>query len=601
MKWIICFSISMAIFAAAIIYAILKAVGKYKRGRILTPFNVLFFGIFLSSFTAVIPIYGEIISQGADNAFIRIWETFTFSLHHTFQLFTLDVDRDIILNNINCDRPVLKALYSFALSVAIVVAPALTFGFVVSFFKNLSAYFRYVLHRYSNVYIFSELNEESLALGKSIKEKDGKNLIVYTDVFENNEELSYERAERARELHAICFKKDILTVNFKRHAKNSFITFFVIGEDETENATQTIKLAEIYKDRKNTKLFVFSKNTESELLLNKIDRGALKIRRVNKIRSVINRLLDTKGVTLFENAKQTENGEKTISAVIIGTGLFGTEMLKALTWYCQMDGYKIVIDVFGKDKTAEDRFSALAPEIMDKRFNGKYIHGEPEYRITFHPGYETGTRTFEDEISKLKDTTFAFVCLGTDADNIKASVELRTVFERMHIKPRIQTVVFDSNEKRALEDATNFSGQPYDISVTGDIDTMFSEDVVVNSKLENEALQRHLKWGGEEAFWKYEYNYNSSVATALHRKARIACGIPGADKAEGELTEEERQQLELLEHRRWNAYMRCEGYIYSGSREKSSRNNLGKMHHDLVEFDVLSENDKRKDSKVGSK
>ena len=36
------------------------------------------------------------------------------------------------------------------------------------------------------------------------------------------------------------------------------------------------------------------------------------------------------------------------------------------------------------------------------------------------------------------------------------------------------------------------------------------------------------------------------------------------------------------------------------SPEKSSRNDLGKMHHDLVDFDRLSEEDKRKDSQVGS-
>ena len=38
-----------------------------------------------------------------------------------------------------------------------------------------------------------------------------------------------------------------------------------------------------------------------------------------------------------------------------------------------------------------------------------------------------------------------------------------------------------------------------------------------------------------------------------------------------------------------------EGYVYSGSVEKSSRNDLAKMHHCLVPFDMLSEQDKAKD------
>ena len=63
---------------------------------------------------------------------------------------------------------------------------------------------------------------------------------------------------------------------------------------------------------------------------------------------------------------------------------------------------------------------------------------------------------------------------------------------------------------------------------------------------------------------------------------------------------EERDIIEVLEHRRWNAYMRAEGYVFSGSKDKRSRNDLAKMHHDLVDFSSLSEEDKRKDRHVGS-
>ena len=105
----------------------------------------------------------------------------------------------------------------------------------------------------------------------------------------------------------------------------------------------------------------------------------------------------------------------------------------------------------------------------------------------------------------------------------------------------------------------------------------------------------------EQAFWNFEYNYRSSVASAIHMKARIDCGIPGAAKKTEELTTEERDIIEVLEHKRWNAYMRAEGYIYSLSTDPSSRNDLAKMHHNLVEYSALDEIDKRKDSQVGTK
>jgi hypothetical protein len=46
--------------------------------------------------------------------------------------------------------------------------------------------------------------------------------------------------------------------------------------------------------------------------------------------------------------------------------------------------------------------------------------------------------------------------------------------------------------------------------------------------------------------------------------------------------------------------MRSAGYVYSGSTDPKSRDDLAKMHHDLVDFDRLSEEEKRKDSSVGT-
>ena len=123
---------------------------------------------------------------------------------------------------------------------------------------------------------------------------------------------------------------------------------------------------------------------------------------------------------------------------------------------------------------------------------------------------------------------------------------------------------------------------------------------MVESALYQAALQRHLKWGREREFWAYEFNFRSSVASAIHFEMRRLCGMPGAGKKEEELTPEERDALEVLEHRRWNAYMRSEGYVFSGSTDKASRNDLARAHNDLVPFERLSEEEKRKDSAIGT-
>ena len=597
-NWFLSFVISIIALACSIIFAICVGAGKYKRGRVLTPFNIVFGGVFISVFICLLPIYNSILSETTNS----VLKTIAFSLHNTFQIFTIDADKDIILESIACPQAWLSAAYLAYLSVAFVVAPVLTFGFLMSFFKNASAFIGYVLHYFRDVYVFSELNEKSLSLGADIRKNHKRAVIVYTDVFENNDEVSYELVERARELRAICFKKDILAINFKAHSSKSQIVFYAIGEDETENIDQALKLIDLYRQRDNTRLFVFASRIDSELLLTKADKGKIKVRRVNEVRSLVNRLLYEQGHELFENAKELPHGDKKISAVLVGLGRHGTEMLKALTWYCQMDGYHVEIDAFDADEKAEDKFQALAPELMSGKYNGVIIPEEAEYTIRIHSGFDVTTKSFADEIAKLKDATYVFISLGSDEINIRTAVDLRMQFERMKVKPVIQSVVYSTDEKMALNGITNYRGQAFDIGFIGDTNTSYSEAVIMNSELEAGALRCHLGWDGakEEEFWQYEYNYNSSVASAIHMKARVSCGIPGATKKEEDLTEEERKTIETLEHRRWNAYMRSEGYIYSGSPEKSSRNDLAKMHHDLVDYSSLTEEEKRKDSRVGT-
>ena len=536
----------------------------------------------------------------ADTTLLGIWRAFLLSIFNSMQVFAIGCEFNVVKESMAYCPNWLDVGYQVWAATLYVLAPIFTFGFVLSLFKNISAYFKYLGAFFKDVYIFSELNEKSLVLASDIRRKHKTSAIVFTDVFEDNEENSYEIIEKARELGAICFKKDVLIVNFKKHSKNKSISFFTIGRNETENLNQTIKLVSNYKDRINTHIYVFSTKIESELLLTSIDKGFAKVRRINEVQSLINRTLYERGEIIFESAKPISEEYKQISAIVVGMGSHGTEMVKALSWFGQMDGYKLEINAFDKDPLTEERFVALAPELMSADYNGVDIEGEAQYKIEIHSGVDVTSITFANIISSISNATYVFVALGNDDVNTNTAVNLRMYFERMGIHPVIQAVIYNSQQKNALTNIKNYRGQEYDIEFIGDIESSYTEDVIINSELEDDALNRHLKWGQEDEFWTYEYNYRSSMASAIHMKARMKCGIPGAAKKEAELTEEERNIIEVLEHRRWNAYMRAEGYVYSGSKDKSSRNDLAKMHHDLVDFSSLTEEEKRKDSKVGT-
>jgi hypothetical protein len=202
---------------------------------------------------------------------------------------------------------------------------------------------------------------------------------------------------------------------------------------------------------------------------------------------------------------------------------------------------------------------------------------------------------FDRIVTELPQTTYAFVALGDDEKNIAIAIKLRILFERLGYKTKIQAVVYNTDKKEALIGVKNYAGQGYDIDFIGDMKTSYSEEVIMDSEVEDKALERHKKWGSESSFWQFDYNYKSSIASAIHSSLKRECGIPGIHLAPEQREETERDNIRMLEHRRWNAYMRSEGFAYSGSIEKSSRNGLAKLHNWIVPFDELPLSEKEKD------
>ncbi len=595
MIWNICFIISPLIILVSVLYALAVA-RNYKSDRVLTPFYIIFAGVFLSVFIGLIPMFSSMLAE--ESGFIL--KLCVFDILQTIQVFTVNVGADLILDNISNASSSLSGAYSMYMSALFFVAPVLTFGFLVSLFKNLIEDLNYRFHYFGDVYVFSEMNEKSLLLAESIRTKHKKALLVFTDVDRENGDVLSEHVETAMSLKAVILKKNIVAADLIRHSKKAQMFLFAIGEKEDRNLIDSLKLLEKYSHRKNTSLYTFSSGTEGELLLANAERGEIKLRRVNEVRFLIYRFLYDEGERIFSSAVSTESDKKKIHIVIAGLGKYGTEILKAVTWFSQMDGYCVTVDAFDSDELAEEKFSALCSELMDNRYNGVFIPGESEYTVNIHSGVDVRTKKFADTLTSFTEVSFVFVCLGDDENNINQAANIRMLCERAGHKPIIKAVVYNTEEKEALIGITNYRGQPYGIEPMGELSYSYSEEILMGSELEKLALERHLKWGKEEEFWQYEYNYRSSMASAVHMKAKINCCIPGSDKRGEDLTVEERDILENLEHRRWNAYMRSEGYVYSGSPDKSSRNDLAKMHHDLVDFESLTEEEKRKDSNVAS-
>ena len=595
MNWIVQFVISIVILVAAIFAVVYCQKKEIKRHKLLSNFNILFLAVAVCAFFLFMPYY-----YNASSTNLKWLHAVLVSFYSVLRTFTLDGDYGFFLESTAAGGNVFNTVYLTFTLVVMVAAPFFTFGVVLSFFKDVKAFCKYFIQRDKITCVFSELNERAVVLAKDLSTKE--NVIVFSGVNAETE-ADKDLVNQVDNFGAICFKKDMHSIKLGLNKWKKKTYFFVIGGDDGENLRHTLKLIENYRDRDDTLVYLFSTSVESELVLASIDKGKMTVRRVDEARSLINRFLYDEGAILFDSAKLCENGEKQISAVVVGLGQYGSIMLRTLSWFCQMPGYKLKITAFDKDEKAESKIAYHAPAMMARESRGVFAYGVPGYDINIHSGIDANTAEFVDLITKQKDATCVFVALGSDEENVKVAADLRMRFERMYIKPVIITIVYDSEKKAILEKIENHTHQAYDIKFIGDINSSYTEKVIIHSELEKAALDSHMGWdeAKEDEFWDVEYNYRSSVATVLHKKAKLHCGIVPIIKPEEELTPEDKKEILRqgdLEHRRWLAYMRSEGFVYSGSEDPSSRNNLAKTHHNMVPTQRLSEEDLNKDIRV---
>ena len=91
-------------------------------------------------------------------------------------------------------------------------------------------------------------------------------VIIYTDVIEKKKGERYEQAERARNMGAMLFNKDLTFINFGLPFSRRVIKFYVISDDENEKVRHSAHIIKAY-DKPGVSLYLFSDDIRSEKLL----------------------------------------------------------------------------------------------------------------------------------------------------------------------------------------------------------------------------------------------------------------------------------------------------------------------------------------------
>ncbi len=251
--YLIFFLISIFVFSTAAVLAVVSFLYNHKKFfQWFTPVRILVVGCFLAALILLLPVYRN--RTVVDEGVFFSWFSSAFrSLYDGIRLFLIDGNYSTLgeVSGVDAGIPFHAALiYNIYTVILYLLAPLLTAGFLLSFFKNASAWIRLKCHlRRHDVYVLSSLNERAMILAEDIvnNRKGRKPIVIFTDVYEKEDEENNELLERAKAIGAICFRKDITKIPLKkpwaytRAMRNTQKQFLKLNDSLTGHAEELLE------------------------------------------------------------------------------------------------------------------------------------------------------------------------------------------------------------------------------------------------------------------------------------------------------------------------------------------------------------------------
>ena len=632
MIWRVCFGLALMLVAVG---AVTYLVGR-NRGK--NQVKYLGAGVFLASVVTCFPV----MLRGEHVGF-----ALAMSISHSIRMFVVDTG----VVDIAGELPVqtlgnLLVPYKVLVCGLYLLAPVFTLTVVLQYFSNSFERFRLRMKSRRNLFVFSELNTHSIEIASDMwnyARKEGQKVEIVFCCSDKKDSLNMDLEESARELNAILLPEEITHLRLRNQAR--FITYFLISDNEDENVEHTLQMVDNMTgasawytparlNQRNVEIHCYATSAEAEILLDAKEKQELRVVLVDEVRDAVYEHLYQHPLYTNLHPHRDNGAKETLSLLIIGGGKAGTEFLKAAVWCGQMEAYNLEIHLIDlKGNLIRKKLEEECPELFSEAEG---------YKIHIHKGNIFSSR-IRSYLDTLENISYCVSALGDDEDSIRAAVWMRRYFysSRPQNQPFICAHIRSRRKRAAVwelcENTRNKTRMYYDIVPFGSSGMYYGScsDAAFVSEYLGLGVQSHYfrltgDSGEEERryavqnFYQKQCNRRSSIANGMHINSKLwemGYGVLRVPKGRKERklytdcirpvnfskeTAEKRAVFYNLEHERWMAYVRTEGWhlstrggsslediraCYEGYCEEfKNQNYLMKMHPALVP--IVSEDPK---------
>lgn len=393
MNLIICGILSLITLCISVVFAILF---RHKLRRAVRALSV---GFFITIFIAVSPCN---IDGGKYSFGVNLFQTICVMITQSSLTDALGV--------ISQYQSSLTEAYGIYITILYVIGPLSVAGATLSFFKGFGRLAYAVKSLFAESYIFSTVNERSLAVCKSIRDRHAKALILFA--LDGEKDYDESLTARIEELGGIIVKqsaKDIKhSLRFKRH-------YYLLDMEAQNNIDQGLAINEKYENSKTAyekiDLLIYSAGEMPQIVFYNTPHNVT-IRLFREEEIIANDLIFN--YPLYEGVVDGK-----LNILLVGCGKIGYEILKKFIWSGYL-GEKVqthinVIDEHAK--ATESRLKKECPALFDELDPG----------LGFYDA-NINDDSFSQALGQIGAPTYIVVALGNEKINTEACIYLRRYF-----------------------------------------------------------------------------------------------------------------------------------------------------------------------------